>query len=328
MDFWSKKNVLIAGGTGMFGIQVSKLLYERGANIRIASMDDESRAHPNADFWKVDLTDYHNCLSVCRDMDYVFNLLCAKGSPEAVRNYPATLMRPIILFNTHLFDAAIQAKVGGFLYTSSIGVYYPAPFLKEEATEKTPPPPNDFAGRAKLIGEWYAAALRREHNCNITIARPANTYGPYDNFDPINANVVPSLIRRAVESSETHHPLTVGGDGSAIRDFIYVDDMARGLLLVAEKNPDQPINLGSGVGVSIRSLAETIVGCLRDKPEIIWDTSRFSGDSRRVLDISRAEALGFEPKIDLKEGIKKTMDWYKANRRAKDDRYDVLKQTE
>ncbi len=318
--FFKNKNVLIAGGTGMVGIQLAKLLDEQDANLRIASMDDKSRAHPKADFHKVDLTDYDNCLKVCRDMDYVFNLLCAKGSPDTVKKYPATLMRPMILFNTNLFDAAREAKVGGFLYTSSVGVYYPASIYHEDDTECTPPPPVDFAGRAKLFSEWYATALRNEHDWNITIVRPANIYGPYDNFDSVNAMVVPSLIKRAL----TENPLTVWGDGSPIRDFIHAKDVARGMLFMAEKKPNKPVNLGSGVGVSIRELVETIAFNIEPAPKVVWDTSKPNGDAQRILDTSRAQRLGFGPIISLRQGIRETIEWYKENKNMTENRYDIF----
>jgi GDP-L-fucose synthase len=318
--YFKNKNVLVAGGTGMVGIQLCKLLDEQGVHLRIASMGDKSRAHPKADFQKVDLTDYNNCLEVCRDMDYVFNLLCAKGSPDTIKKYPASIMRPMILFNTHLLDAARRTGVKGFLYTSSVGVYYPASVYHEDDTEYTPAPPADFAGRAKLFGEWYATALRKEHNWNVAIVRPANIYGPYDNFDSQNATVVPSLIKRAL----TEDPMTVWGDGSTIRDFRHAEDVARGMLLIAEKNQDWPVNLGSGTGTSIKTLVETIVNCLGHKPQIIWDTSKFSGDPKRILDISRANLLGFEPKVILEQGIMDTLKWYLENRNETSKRYDVF----
>ncbi len=319
--FFKNKNVLIAGGTGMVGTQLSRLLDEQGANLRIASMDDKSRAHPRADFHKVDLTNYENCLAVCKDMDYVFNLLCAKGSPDTVKKYPATITSPMIRFNINLIDAAFRSKASGFLYTSSIGVYYPAAIYHEDDTEHTPAPPADFAGRAKLSGEWYAINMKTEHNWDVTIVRPANIYGPYDNFDSLNAMVVPSLIKRAL----TENPMTVWGDGSSIRDFIHAEDVARGMLYMAEKKPNRPVNLGSGIGVSIRELVETIASNIEPAPKVIWDTSKPSGDAQRILDTSRAEGLGFLPEISLHQGIAETLEWYKANRNTTDNRYDIFK---
>lgn len=318
--FFTNKNILVAGGTGMVGIQLSRLLVEQGANLRIASMDDASRAHPKADFRQVDLTVYDNCLAVCQDMDYVFNLLCAKGSPNTVSKYPASIMRPMILFNTHLFDAAIESRVNGFLYTSSVGVYYPAALLCEKDTERTPAPPADFAGRAKLFGEWYATALRKEYDWKVSIVRPSNIYGPYDNFDSPNAMVVPSLIKRAL----TENPMTIWGDGSPIRDFIHAEDVARGILLMAEQSPIQPVNLGSGLGVSIKSLVEIIMDCLEHKPKIVWDKNKSAGDAQRLLDTSRAKELGFEPIISLRQGITNTIEWYLLNNGQTSKRYEIF----
>ena len=321
--YFKNKNVLVAGGTGLIGRYLVKLLIEQDASVRIASMDHPSRAHPKAEFLKLDLTDYDNCLRTCSGMDYVFNLLCAKGSPDTVRKYPATIMRPMILFNTNLFDAARQAGVNGFLYTSSVGVYFPASVYHEDDTERTPAPPADFAGRAKLFGEWYATALKIEHNWDITIVRPANVYGPYDNFDSVNATVVPSLIKRALIES----PMTVWGNGSPVRDFIHARDVARGMLFMAEEKPNKPVNLGSGIGVTIKELVETIVANIEPAPKVVWDTSKPSGDAQRILNTSRAERLGFLPEISLQQGIKETMEWYKANKDNPDNRYDVFKQT-
>ena len=319
--YFKNKNVLVAGGTGLVGRYLVKLLIDQGANVRIASMDDRSRAHPEAEFLKLDLTDYNNCLQACSGMDYVFNLLCAKGSPNTVKKYPATIMRPMILFNTHLFDAAFQSNVSGFLYTSSVGVYYPASVYHEDDTEHTPASPTDLAGRVKLFGEWYATALGIEHNWNVTIVRPGNIYGPYDNFDSTNAMVVPSLIKRAL----TEDPLTVWGDGSSVRDFIHAEDVARGMLHMAKRNPNQPVNLGSGVGVSIKELVETIISNIEPTPKVVWNTSKPGGDAQRILDTSRAKELGFQPTISLQQGIKETIEWYKINRNITDNRYDIFK---
>ncbi len=315
------KNVLIAGGTGMTGRMLSQLLIEQGANLRITSLDDQSRAHPKAkDFLRRDLTNFDNCLEVCRDMDYVFNLLCTKGSPETLKNKPATIMRPMTLFNLHLFDAARQLGIKGFLYTSSVGVYYPDALMQEDSTETGPPSPTDFAGRTKLYGEWYAMALTREYNFNVDIVRPANIYGPYDNFDSSNSSVIPSLIKRAL----TEDPFIVWGNGSPVRDFIHAEDVARGILLVAEKNPRQPINIGSGVGVTIKSLVEIIVSYLDKKPKVVWDNTKPNGDAQRLLDISRAQILGFKQTISLREGIMSTIEWYKKNKDITAKRYDIF----
>lgn len=307
--FFKNKNVLVAGGTGLIGRYLSKLLDEQGASVRIASIDDRSRVPSQIkDFQQVDLTEFENCRTVCQDMDYVFNLLCVKGSPQTVKEHPWTMMLPMTLFNTYLFDAIVKQKIKGFLYTSSIGVYYPAPVYHEDDTEKTPAPRVDYAGRTKLYGEWCAEAIIKEFGSNITIVRPANTYGPYDDFDSEKSMVVPSLIKKML----TQDTIVDIGDGAPVRDFIHAEDVARGMLLVTEKSPGRPVNLGSGKGVTIRSLLETILSFVDKKPEIVWDDNRFKGDEVRLMDISRARSLGFEPRISLEQGIKETMEWYKT----------------
>ena len=172
------------------------------------------------------------------------------------------------------------------------------------------------------MGELQTESYRIEYGWDdIYIVRPANVYGPYDNFDPQNAMVIPSLIKRALDG-ET--PLTVWGDGSSIRDFIHAKDVARGMLIVFEKGFTQPVNLGSGTGVTIKEIVEIIVNNIPTKPEVVWDTSKPSGDKKRLLDISRAKSIGFEPKISLEEGIKEVMEWYQQNKEEVDKRYNVF----
>ena len=151
--------------------------------------------------------------------------------------------------------------------------------------------------------------------------RPANVYVPYDNFDPENAMVIPSLIKRAKDGED---PLVVWGDGSPIRDFIHAKDVARGMMLALDKGYNLPIKLGSGTGWSIKELVEIIVNNLDKKPQIIWDTTKPSGDKKRLMNIKRAKSLGWEPKVSLSEGIKETMNWYKENKETVNKRFNVF----
>ena len=313
--------VLVAGGTGLIGIPLVRILVERGAKVRIASMDDPSRAHPDAEFIRFDLRVKENCLTACRGMDFVFNLLCAKGSPSAVAARPASIISPLLLFNTNLMDAAHECGAGGYLYTSSVGIYPAAEVFREDDALNAVS--NDrFAGGAKKMGELLAEAYRIEHGWkNVTIVRPSNVYGPYDNFDSENAMVVPSLIRRAVDGQ---NPFAVWGDGSPERDFIHSDDVARGILLAVEKAPGATLNLGAGYGVSIRRLVEVVLSQAGFKPSIVWDASKLAGDRKRIMDISRARAIGFEPAITLERGIMETMQWYRQHRVETGKRYDIF----
>ena len=315
--------VLVTGGTGLVGRPLVELLVARGARVRIASLDDPSRAHPAAEFRRINLMTFENCLEVCQGMDYVFHVAGIKGSPAMAARRPASFFVPTILLNTNMMEAARQCDVHGYLYTSTVGVYGPAEVFREDDAWKAFPSEHDkFAGWAKRMGELQAEAYHIEYDWDrVCIVRPANIYGPFDNFAPESAMVIPSLIRRALDGDD---PLTVWGDGSPVRDFIHAHDVARGMILVMEQQARRPINLGSGLGVRIRDLVELIVGHLEKRPQVVWDTVRPSGDRQRVMDITRARALGFEPSISIDQGITDTMRWYKAHRQAPSPRYDVF----
>jgi len=217
-----------------------------------------------------------------------------------------------------MMEAARRQGVGRYLFTSSIGVYEPSDIFYEDSVWKTQPSHNDrFAGWAKRIAELQAEAYSIEYGWDkISIVRPANVYGPFDNFSPENAMVIPSLINRAINDKG---PLSVWGDGSPIRDFIHARDVARGMMLVVKEGINVPVNLGSGSGVSIRNIAETIAN--QTNKEIIWDTSKPMGDLKRIMSTERAESFGFKAKITLEDGIKETIDWFKNNQNVADDRY-------
>src|SRR5207247_1169931 len=197
----------------------------------------------------------------------------------------------------------------GYLYTSSIGVYPPAEVFYEDDVPKGVPSPNDrFAGWAKRTGEVQAEAYKIEYGWkDVTIARVCNVYGPYDNFDRENAMVVPSLIRRAVEGED---PFTVWGDGSPERDFLHARDAASGILISSKNGKGLVLNIGSGVGLSIKQLVKTVTSYMDKKHKIVYDTSKPAGDKRRVMDVSRAKKIGFERQIPIEQGVRETMDWY------------------
>ncbi|MFC2059484.1 NAD-dependent epimerase/dehydratase family protein [Chloroflexota bacterium] len=320
---YANRNVLVTGGTGLIGRPLVELLLQAGAKVMVASLDDESRCPQGAEFIRGNLTHWDFCQKVVKNMDYVFHLAGIKGSPAMTSQKPASFFVPLISMNTNMMEAARQEGVARYLYTSTIGVYSPSEVFNEDDVWQTFPSENDkFAGWAKRMGELQAEAYKIEYGWDkIAIVRPANVYGPYDNFDPDNAMVIPSLIKRGMDGE---NPLVVWGDGSPIRDFIHARDVARGMLLALENITGQPINLGSGVGVAIRKIVEIIVSNLEVKPELVWDTSKPSGDKKRLMDISRARAIGFQPLISIEDGIKEVMDWYRQNRDIVNKRYNVF----
>jgi len=320
---YANKNVLVTGGTGLIGRPLVELLLQSGANVRVASLDDESLCPEGAEFVRGNLMHWDFCQKIVKGIDYVFHLAGIKGSPAMTSKKPASFFVPTISFNTNMMEAARQAGVERYLYTSTIGVYSPSEVFYEDEVWRTFPSENDkFAGWAKRMGELQAEAYKIEYGWdNVAIVRPANVYGPYDNFDPDNAMVIPALIKRALDGE---NPLVVWGDGSAIRDFIHAKDVARGMLLALENIIGQPINLGSGIGVTIKRIVEIIVNNMEIKPEVVWDTSKPSGDKKRVMDISRAKAIGFQPAISIEDGIKEVMNWYQKNRDIAKKRYNVF----
>ena len=317
------QRVLVTGGTGMIGRQLVELLLQRGAEVRVAAREDPDQAPPRVDFVRCDLTQAEACREVCAGMDYVFHLVGVKGSPAMTKSRPASFFVPLLLFNTNMMEAARLARVKWYLFTSTVGVYHPAEVLHEDDVWKTMPSPNDwYSGWAKRMGELQPEAYRIEYGWDtFSIVRPANVYGPYDNFDLETGMVIPSLIRRAVDGE---NPLCVWGDGTAVRDFIHARDVARGMVFAVENRITEPLNLGSGQGISVGRLVEIILQNLERRPEVLWDPTKPTGDRCRVLDMSRATRYGFQLDVPIEEGIPQVMKWYRANRDVADRRYSVF----
>jgi GDP-L-fucose synthase len=322
-NLFQNKNILVTGGTGLIGQPLVSKLLSFGAHVRVASLDPKERANPKTEFHQVDLTNSDNCLKVTKDIHYVFHLAGIKGSPAMAQKKPASFFYPTISFNTHMLEAARKNKIERYLFTSSVGVYSPKDIFIEDDVWKTFPSENDrFAGWAKRMGELQLDAYRIEYGWeNLTCVRPANVYGPYDNFDPKNAMVIPSLINRALSGE---NPFVVWGDGSAIRDFIFAEDCAEGMLKVFERNPQVPVNLGSGKGISIKELVETLSSVLPEKLNVVWDITKPSGDRMRILDTTRAASLGFSTQTPLKNGLEKTIKWCIENKHILESRYNVF----
>jgi len=324
MSFYKNKKVLVTGGTGLIGRPLVDLLVAQGAIVTVVSLDDASRAPKNVIFKRADLREFSNCLDVCKDQEIVFQLAGVKGSPAMTAKRPASFFVPTITFSINMMEAARRCHVERFLFASSIGVYAPADVFYEDDVWKTFPSPNDrFAGWAKRMGELQAESYKIEYGWDkISIVRPANVYGPYDNFDPANAMVIPSLIHRAMNGD---NPLTVWGNGSPIRDFIHAKDVALGMMLAVEKGINEPINLGSGTGVTIRHIAEIVANNVPHGPiKLEWDITKPRGDAKRLMDMTRAKSFGFLPTVSIEDGIKETIAWYSENQQTAANRYNAF----
>jgi GDP-L-fucose synthase len=314
------KKVLVTGGTGMIGAEVVDLLLEKGAIVTVASIDKNIFDH-RVRYIQEDLRSFEVCKKICKKIDIVFNMIGVKGSPVMTKEKPASFFVPMLQFNSNMMEAARINDVGWYLYTSSIGVYgnFESP---EDDLWKLNPSKNDwFAGWAKRMGELQAESYKIQYGWDrVSIIRPGNVFGKRDNFNPETCMVIPSLITR-IENGES--PLSVWGDGSAIRDFIYAKDVAKICCFLVENKITQPVNAGTGNGLSIKKLVETILRHTKNSPPVSWDISKPTGDHKRVLNIDRLKGLGFNDFTDIDTAISEVIHWYHNNNIK---RYDVFKE--
>lgn len=319
------KRILVTGGTGLIGKELVELIKLcNPQKIRVVSLDSVGIDN-DVEFVKKDLREFSNCKSVVENIDIVFHLMGIKGSPKMSKENPADFFVPLLQCNTNMMEASFRKNVEWYMYTSSVGVYQPANIMKEDDVWSTMPSKNDwYPGWAKRMGELQSDVYRIQYGWNKTsIVRPANVYGKYDNYDTNNAMVIPSLIRRIVTGE---NPLMVWGDGTPIRDFIYARDCADGMIHMVKNEVTEPVNLGSGNGITIKELVETLVSISDEKPIINWDITKPNGDPMRLFDMSKANSCGFFPKTKLKDGLKEVYDFYKNenNRELFKNRYNVF----
>lgn len=327
---YKNRNVLVTGGTGLIGSHLVELLLERGANIRTVA---HSR-HSPIEFKDVetvfgDLTKWDSCVEAVKGMDYVFHLAAFVGGVGRNVAHPAGMFTPNILMNTQMLEAARLEGIGRYLYTSSACIY-PGDldfFVEEKGWDGPPAQSNATYGWVKRVGELQARAYLEEYGMKIATVRPSNAYGPRDNFDLETSHVIPALIRKAVER---HDPFVIWGTGESTRDFIHAKDIARGMLLALEKYPvADPINLATGRSIKIKDLAYLILKLSGHKnARVTFDQSRSTGQiERRVSTIKALDKIGFLAEISLEEGLKQTIDWYKAQRTSHQSRVDKTYQT-
>jgi GDP-L-fucose synthase len=284
-------NVLVTGGTGLIGRQIVNMLSDAQAHVKVVSLDRidiDSRAQHVLG----DLADFGFCREITKDMDFVFHLAGVKGSIQVTKAKPASFFVPLLMMNTNVLEASRLNKVRKVVYTSSIGAYASAEVFRED--ENLDGPPMDmFPGWAKRMAELQIQAYRTQYGLkNFSVVRPCNVYGPGDNFDPDNAMVIPTLMHRIYKRED---PVTVWGDGSAVRDFAYSKDVAEGVILALHHGTDSGfVNMGSGQGYSIRELVETLHSFLDFN--YVFDTGKPSGFPRRVMDITLArDRIGYNP---------------------------------
>ena len=311
MVFWDNKKILVTGGAGFLGSFIVDKLKERGVNgenIRIPRSRD------------TDLRLWVNCVEVVKDIDVVIHLAAKVGGIGYNQKYPATLFYDNAIMGIQMMEAARQEGVEKFVAVGTICAYpkfTPVPFKEDDLWNGYPEETNAPYGLAKKMLLVQSQAYRQQYGLNSIYLLPVNLYGPGDNFNPESSHVIPALIKKIFDAKESGKDyIEVWGTGKATREFLYVVDAAEGIILATEKyNKSEPVNLGSGFEISIKELVELIAEIARFDGEIREDTSKPDGQPRRCLDVSRAkEEFWFEAKVDFREGLRKTIEWYKKLR--------------
>jgi GDP-L-fucose synthase len=311
VDALAGRTAVVTGGTGMIGRAVVTRLLDACARVRVVSLD-RLTVDRRAEHVYGDLTDFAFCQSMVQGVDYVCHAAGIKGSIEVTRSRPASFFVPLLQMNTNVLEAARRAKVRRLVYTSSIGAYASADVFTEHEGLDDGPPMDQFPGWAKRMGELQIRAYVEQYGLTtFAVVRPCNVYGPGDNFDPANAMVIPSLMARILAGGD---PVVVWGDGTAVRDFAYADDVADGVVRALLRGTrGRYVNLGSGRGVTIRALVETLQRVVPFRFE--FDPSKPNGYPKRVMDITLArEWLEWAPATTLESGLQKTWQWLCAHR--------------
>ncbi|MFL5801415.1 MAG: GDP-L-fucose synthase family protein [Roseiflexaceae bacterium] len=306
--FWHAKRVMVTGGSGFLGSYVVEALRRRGVQDALLSIP--RRATDDLRQWEV-------CRRVVAGQDLVIHLAATVGGIGINREKPGEFFYDNLMMGVQLMEAARQAGVGKFVAIGTICAYpkfTPIPFREENLWDGYPEETNAPYGLAKKMLLVQGQAYRQQYGFPSIYLLPVNLYGPRDNFDPRSSHVIPALIKKCVDAIERDAPaIEVWGDGSPTREFLYVEDAAEGIALAAERyDGDEPVNLGSGMEISIRDLVETIARLTGYLGDIVWDSSKPNGQPRRQLDISRAERLfGFRARISFEEGLRRTIAWYR-----------------
>ncbi len=309
-DFAKAKKIVVTGGAGFLGKRVIAELLARGAK-KEAILIPRSKTD--------DLRDATVCRHVVEGADLVIHLAAKVGGIGFNQKYPGELFFDNAIMGINLIEASRRANVKKLVVAGTICAYprhTPVPFKEENLWNGYPEETNAPYGVAKKSLLVMLQAYREQYGLDGIFLLPVNLYGPEDNFDLENSHVIPALIRKFCEAKDRgDKKVVLWGDGSPTREFLYVDDAARGIVMGAEAfDGSEPVNLGSSEEIKIADLAELIRKKTAFEGKIEWDTSRPNGQERRKLDVSRAKNLfGFTSQISFDEGLKRTIDWWRAH---------------
>jgi len=302
------KKILLTGGAGFLGSHLIKeLKKEKPRSIFVPRSK------------KYDLRKKSVVKKLIKDCDIVIHLAANVGGIGYNQEHPAELYYDNMLMGVHVIQEAHQAGIEKVVALGTICAYpkfTPVPFKEEDLWIGYPEETNAPYGLAKKMMLVQSQAYRKQYGFNSIFLLPTNLYGPHDNFDPNSSHVIPALIKKFVEAKENKDKkVIVWGTGSPTREFLYVGDAAKAIVLATKKyNGGEPVNLGSSFEISIAELAHLIGDLVGFKGKITFDTSKPDGQPRRKIDVVRAkEEFGFSSTTTFKEGLKKTIEWYKKN---------------
>src|SRR3990167_5329800 len=299
------KKILVTGGAGFLGSHVVSLFRQKWYKTIVPRQK------------QFDLKSINNCLKVTRKIDMVIHLAGNVGGIGYNQSNPGTLFYDNLMMGVNLIEACRFNSVKKIVIVGTIcsyPKYTPVPFKESDLWNGYPEETNAPYGVAKKALLVMAQAYKQQYGLNSVYLLPVNLYGPGDHFDPKVSHVIPALIKKFVDAKKAgEKQVTVWGTGKATREFFYVEDAARAIVLAAEKlNGLEPVNIGAGFEISINNLANLIKKLVGYKGKIAWDTSKPDGQPRRMLDTSKAEKLfGFQAKTGFEEGLTKTISWYK-----------------
>ncbi|MCD4684535.1 MAG: GDP-L-fucose synthase [Anaerolineae bacterium] len=308
-DFWQQQRVLVTGGSGFLGRHVGREIEACGAQDVFIP---ERPAY--------DLRQEADVARMYRDFPatLVIHLAATVGGIGINRVHPGSFFYDNLMMGILTMEHARRAGVAKYVGIGTICSYpkfTPVPFHEDDLWNGYPEETNAPYGLAKKMLLVQGQAYRQEYNFNALHLLPVNLYGPGDNFDPASSHVIPALIKKCLDAqhAEADH-IVAWGDGSPTREFLYVEDAAKGIVMASEHfNRPEPVNLGSGFEISIKDLVELIAELTGFTGDIQWDTSKPNGQPRRKLDVSRAQELfEFEATTDFRAGLKRTIEWYRA----------------